>query len=76
MRLSCDLCGIAVSNKVPEKTTVRAVIICHECIAATVERLPQYCGYCGAHLAGGATEHKPGCEIPKLIEDCFQKYEE
>ena len=31
--------------------------------------LPETCFSCGAYLMGGATEHKEGCEVRKLIED-------
>lgn len=30
--------------------------------------LPTHCYSCGAYLMGGATEHKPGCEVLRLIE--------
>lgn len=31
--------------------------------------LPSYCSWCGVLLRGGATEHKEGCELLKLIRD-------
>lgn len=31
-------------------------------------KMPNYCGDCGAHLLGGMTKHRPGCEIQALID--------
>lgn len=35
--------------------------------------LPTHCGSCGVVLMGGATEHKPGCEILKLIDEALHE---
>jgi hypothetical protein len=34
--------------------------------------LPTHCVDCGAVLMGGATKHKPGCSIGRLIEKFTQ----
>jgi len=34
MRLYCYFCGKSVSNEVPDKTVVRALLVCPECIEA------------------------------------------
>jgi hypothetical protein len=34
--------------------------------------LPRYCYSCGAYLMGGATEHKPDCEIRRMIEEAMK----
>lgn len=31
--------------------------------------LPTHCYSCGVYLMGGATEHKPDCEVRRLIEE-------
>lgn len=36
-------------------------------------RLPDNCLFCGVVLMGGATVHKPDCEIRELIEEYFKK---
>ena len=33
--------------------------------------LPNYCYSCGAYLMGGATQHKPDCEIQRLIDSAM-----
>ena len=34
MRLTCYFCGKSVSSEVPTNTTVRALLVCPECIEA------------------------------------------
>jgi hypothetical protein len=38
-------------------------------------KLPTYCYSCGAYLMGGATEHKPGCEVQALIDESLAEAE-
>lgn len=40
--------------------------------AQPVMALPTHCYSCGAYLMGGATQHKEGCAVRKLIEDAIQ----
>jgi hypothetical protein len=51
---------------------------CHGWQSTTAERLaedrfelPDRCHYCRVFLVGGATVHKPGCQIRALIEEHF-----
>ena len=32
---------------------------------------PTHCYSCGVYLMGGATKHRPGCEVLRLIEQAF-----
>jgi hypothetical protein len=42
---------------------------------AVTFKLPTYCYSCGAYLMGGATEHKPGCEVQALIDESLAEAE-
>lgn len=33
--------------------------------------LPTHCYWCGVYLMGGATRHKPDCEIEKMLRKMF-----
>jgi len=37
--------------------------------------LPTYCYSCGVYLMGGATQHKPDCEVQALIDDVLENAE-
>lgn len=39
-------------------------------------QMPRYCYSCGVYLMGGATEHKPDCEVLRLIQEAFVETEE
>jgi len=41
MRLKCYFCGKSVSNEVPQDTTIRAVLVCPECIQAEKVLIPE-----------------------------------
>jgi hypothetical protein len=41
MRLFCNTCGKCVSNEVPDETTIRAALVCPECIEAGKVTFPE-----------------------------------
>jgi hypothetical protein len=51
--------------------------ICEGWQSTTLERLldARCCVFCGVPLFGGATAHKPDCEIQKLIAEHFPSRE-
>jgi hypothetical protein len=61
----CPKCGMVSHN--PNDVRERYCGACHAFHDALM--LPSHCFACGVHLMGGATVHKPGCAIRKLIEE-------
>lgn len=60
----CPKCGMVSHN--PNDVRER---YCGACHVFHDNLLPTHCFDCGVYLMGGATRHKTGCSILKLIED-------
>jgi hypothetical protein len=61
----CPKCGMVSHN--PNDVENRYCGACHAFHDDLV--MPAYCFDCGVFLMGGATQHKPGCSILKLIQE-------